>query len=44
MKLLLRIFTSIFLITRKIRAGAINKMAVHVNSSAPKTESLNKTS
>lgn len=44
MQLLLRIFTPIFLITRKIRVGAINKMAIYVNLSAPKPKSLNKTS
>lgn len=44
MQLLWRIFTPIFLIRRKIRVGAINKMAICVNLSAPKTESLNKTS
>lgn len=44
MQLLWRIFTPIFFITRKIRVGAINKVAIYANLSAPKTESLNKTS
>lgn len=42
MQRLLRIFTPIFLITRKIRVGAINKMAIYVNLSAPKPKILNK--